>query len=31
MNKTGLDLQHRILAFINGARDDFEALALEVF
>jgi hypothetical protein len=25
------ELQHRILAFINGARDDFNALALEIY
>jgi len=29
--KTALQLQQRIVAFIGGARDDFEALALEVF
>jgi len=29
--KTALQLQHRIAAFIGGARDDFDALALEVF
>jgi hypothetical protein len=29
--KTALQLQHRIAAFIGGTRDDFSALALEVF
>jgi len=29
--KTALQLQQRIVAFIGGARDDFDALALEVF
>lgn len=29
--KTALQLQQRLVAFIGGARDDFDALALEVF
>ncbi len=29
--KTALQLQHRLVAFISGARDDFDTLALEVF